>query len=462
MTPPRGNTTDAQEFDDVSTKQRRIAEIARERPELVFTSLAHLIDLPWLMEAYARTRKDGAVGVDGQTAADYEQHLEGNLQRLLERAKSGTYHAPPVRRVHIPKGNGETRPLGIPTLEDKVLQRAVLMILEPIYETAFLPCSYGFRPGRSAHDAIEAVWGATMRVRGGWIADVDLRKYFDTIDHGHLREFLARRVRDGVLTRLIGKWLNAGVFEAGGVTYPDLGTPQGGVISPLLANVFLHYVLDEWFAREVTPRLRGPAFLIRYADDFVIVFAHESDARRVMDVLPKRMSKYGLTIHPVKSRLLDFRSPERRDAEARDAATLRDDADSGSDSFDFLGFTHHWGRSRRGQSVVKRKTSRSRWARTLTGLWEWCRDHRHDPPLLQQLDLTRKLRGHVAYYGLADNLRGLWGLLYETHRTWRYWLNRRGRGDPMLWEQYTRFSARYPLPRPVLAYPRVRLVARAL
>ena len=232
MTPPQGNTTDAQEFEDVSTKQRRIAALARGRPEMVFTSLAHLIDLAWLMEAYARTRKDGAVGVDGQTAADYETDLEGNLRGLLERAKSGTYHAPPVRRVHIPKGNGETRPLGIPTLEDKVLQRAVLMLLEPIYETVFLPCSYGFRPGRSAHDALQAVWAGTMQVGGGWIADVDLRKYFDTIDHGHLREFLQRRVRDGVVLRLIGKWLHAGVFEAGGVTYPDLGTPQGGVSTP--------------------------------------------------------------------------------------------------------------------------------------------------------------------------------------------------------------------------------------
>ena len=462
MRPPQGNTTDAQEFEDVSTKQRRIAAVARGRPEMVFTSLAHLIDLPWLREAYARTRKDGAVGVDGQTAADYETDLEGNLRGLLERAKSGTYHAPPVRRVHIPKGNGETRPLGIPTLEDKVLQRAVLMLLEPIYETVFLPCSYGFRPGRSAHDALQAVWAGTMLVGGGWIADVDLRKYFDTIDHGHLREFLQRRVRDGVLLRLIGKWLHAGVFEAGGVTYPGLGTPQGGVISPLLSNLVLHYVLDEWFVREVTPRLRGRASLIRYADDFVIVFEHEIDARRVMEVLPKRLSKYGLTIHPEKSRLLDFRVPERRAREASGAASLPGDVSPGNDSFDFLGFTHYWGRTRRGQRTVKRKTSRSRWARTVSRLWEWCRDHRHDAPSIQHAELIQKLRGHFAYYGVADNLRSLWGLLYETHRTWRYWLNRRGRGGTMPWEKYERFTVRYPLPRAELVYPRVRLVASAL
>jgi len=459
MRPPPGNTTDAQEFEDVSTKQRRIAALAHERPEMVFTSLAHFIDLAWLQEAYARTRKDGAVGVDGQTAADYEKDLEGNLRQLLERAKSGTYRAPPVRRVHIPKGDGETRPLGIPTLEDKVLQRAVLMLLEPVYETDFLPCSYGFRPGRSAHDALQAVWQGTMRVQGGWIADIDLRKYFDTIDHGHLRACLERRVRDGVLLRLIGKWLNAGVFEAGRVTYPDLGTPQGGVISPLLANVVLHSVLDEWFEREVKRRLRGQAYLIRYADDFVIIFEHEADAQRVMEVLPKRMSQYGLTIHPVKSRLLDFRAPERRVSEVSDATTPEDGLRPRSDSFDFLGFTHHWGRSRHGRPVVKRKTSRSRWARTLSRLWEWCRDHRHDPPLLQQGALIQTLRGHFAYYGLAVNLRSLRGLLYETHRIWRFWLNRRGRGDPMPWERYSRFSQRYPLPRAVLDYPRVRLVA---
>ena len=431
---------------------------------MVFTSLAHLIDLAWLMEAYARTRKDGAVGVDGQTAADYETDLEGNLRQLLERAKSGTYHAPPVRRVHIPKAGPptETRALGIPTYEDKILQRAVLMLLEPVYEAEFSPCSYGFRPGRSAHDALAAVWQATTSGHGGWIADIDLRKYFDTIDHGHLLEFLKRRVRDGVLVRLIGKWLNAGIVESGGVTYPDLGTPQGGVISPLLANIFLHYVLDDWFEREVKRRLSGRAFLIRYADDLVIVFEHEAAARRVMEVLPKRMSKYGLTIHPEKSRLLDFRAPDRPAGAVNDKAAPGDAVTRGNDSFDFLGFTHYWGCSRRGRPQVKRKTSRSRWGRSLSRIWEWCRDHRHDPPVLQQSDLTQKLRGHFAYYGLADNLRGLHGFLSETHRIWRFWWNRRGRGDSMPWEKYERFSRRYPLPRAVLDYPRVRLVARAL
>lgn len=220
----------------VSTKQKRIAALAKQSPEMAFTSLAYLMDIEWLREAYRRTRKDGAVGVDGMTAEQYEQDLEGNLQSLLDRAKSGTYQAPPVRRVHIPKGGSstETRPLGIPTLEDKVLQRAVVMLLEPIYEQDFLDCSYGFRPGRSAHQALKSFRDQTMtgRPKGGWVLEVDIRKCFDNLEHRHLRQFLQHRVRDGVLLRLIGKWLRAGVMEDGNVSYPDSGTPQGGVVTP--------------------------------------------------------------------------------------------------------------------------------------------------------------------------------------------------------------------------------------
>jgi RNA-directed DNA polymerase len=353
----------------VSTKRERIAELARNAPDMAFTNLAHHIDLDWLLTAYHQTRKDGAVGVDGQTAADYEINLIGNLQDLLNRAKSGTYVAPPVRRVQIPKAGspGETRPLGIPTFEDKILQRAVLMVLEPVYETDFLDVSHGFRPGRGAHGALESLWKQAMNLRCGWIVDVDLRKFFETIDHGHLREFLKRRVRDGVILRLIGKWLNAGVLEGGVLTNPDQGTPQGGVISPLLANIFLHYVLDEWFEAEVRPRLKGEAFLIRYADDFVIGTIDESDARRIMEVLPKRMSKYGLTVHPEKTRLIRFQPERPSDSaiEERDPPAPR--------SFDFLGFTHYWGRSLRGRWVVKRKTAKSRLKRALQTLSAWCR-----------------------------------------------------------------------------------------
>ena len=323
--------------EDVSTKQQRIAELARNCPGLSFTTLAHHIDIDWMYIAYTQTRKDGAVGVDGQTAEEYEEHLMANLRSLLDRAKSGTYVAPPVRRVHIPKAGSpnETRPLGIPTFEDKILQRAVLMVLQPIYETDFLDASHGFRPSRGAHGALDALWHQGMKLGVGWIVDVDLRKFFDTIDHGHLREFLKRRVRDGVILRLIGKWLNAGVLDKGVLTISEEGTPQGGVISPLLANIVLHYVLDEWFERDVRPRLQGDAFLIRYADDFVIGATREADARRIMEVLPKRMSKHGLTVHPEKSRLVRFDRTEGTDSDTPDGAT----PDRGS--FDFLGFTHY-------------------------------------------------------------------------------------------------------------------------
>ena len=260
--------------DFMSTKRQRIAELARQAPQRGFTSVNHLIDRRWLYEAYLATRPDGAAGVDGQSGADYAADLPGNLQALLDRVKSGTYRAPPVRRVHIPKGTtGETRPIGVPTFEDKVLQRAVVMALEPIYQQHFLDCSYGFRPGRSAHQALQALWDQAMAMGGGWVVEVDIRSFFDTLDQARLRELLRRRVRDGVLLRLISKWLHAGVLAGGCLTYPEAGTPQGGVISPLLANVYLHHVLDMWFEQEVKPRLKGRAFLVRYADDFVMGFA---------------------------------------------------------------------------------------------------------------------------------------------------------------------------------------------
>src|ERR1700730_18511679 len=346
----------AAEPDPVSTKQQQIAELAKQDPHMGLFSLAHHIDLRWLYEAYLRVRKNGAPGVDGQTAADYSAHLGDNLRSLLERAKSGTYRAPPVRRVHIPKGTGdETRPIGFPTFEDKVLQRAVVMALEPIYEQDFLPCSYGFRPGRSAHQALADLWQQTKQVAGGWILEVDIRKFFDTLDHAHVRELLRQRVRDGVLLRLIDKWLKAGVLEEGCLTHPEAGTPQGGVISPLLANVFLHYVLDVWFEQEVKPRLKGHAYLIRYADDFVIGFANERDARRVLEVLPKRMAKYGLTLHPDKTRLVPFQRPSAQPPRGSSGGPGPQPG-----TFDLLGFCHYWGRSWRGNWVVKRKTMPSR------------------------------------------------------------------------------------------------------
>ena len=249
------------------TKQQWIAAQAQEHPERVFTSLHHVIDHDWMHEAYRRTRKDGAAGVDGVTAADYETDLEANLESLLGRIKAGSYYAPPVRRHYIPKADGQKRPLGIPTLEDKVAQRTILMLLEPIYEAAFLPCSYGFRPGRSAHDALAALRAGITEEGHRWVIDADVSQYFDSIDHGHLRSLLDLRIKDGVVRRMIDKWLKAGVLEEGTLQRSDTGAPQGGVLSPLLSNIFLHHVLDEWFEREAKPRLRGSCQLVRFADD---------------------------------------------------------------------------------------------------------------------------------------------------------------------------------------------------
>jgi len=439
----------------VSALQERIAKIAGERPELGFTSLAHLIDVLWLHEAYNRTRKDGAVGVDGQTGKDYEANLQVNLQSLLDRAKSGTYVAPPVRRTYIPKAGSatETRALGIPTFEDKVLQRSVTMVLETIYEQDFLDCSYGFRPGRSAHQALEALWQQTMTMGGGWIVEVDIRKFFDTISHEHLRGFLKRRVRDGVLLRLIDKWLAAGVLEEGCVTHPETGSPQGGVVSPILSNVFLHYVLDEWFEREVQPRLKGQSFLIRYADDLVMGSSCEGDARRVMDVLPKRFEKYGLTLHPEKTRLVPFERPTNRPQ--RPGTPERTPAGT----FDLLGFTHYWGHSRKGNWVVKRKTSKSRFNRGLKDLGQWLRKERHRTLADQHRALSQKLRGHFAYYGITGNAAALNRFQRRATGLWRKWLSRRHRAGPLTWDRMYRLLERYPLPPAIVVHSVYRQAA---
>jgi group II intron reverse transcriptase/maturase len=434
----------------ISTRQEKLAELARIEPKLVLTTLAQHIDMVWLHEAYRRTRKDGAAGVDGVTAAQYEAELEANLSSLLERFKSGRYRAPAVRRVHLPKpGTKKTRPIGIPTLEDKVLQRAVLMVLEPVYEQDFLDCSYGFRPGRSAHQALEALWRGLMRMGGGWIIDLDIQSFFDDVDWSHLRGFLDQRVRDGVIRRAIGKWLNAGVMESGEVSHPDRGTPQGGVVSPLLSNLYLHEVLDRWFEHEVKPRLRGRAFAIRFADDATLVFEREEDARRVLTVLAKRFAKYGLRLHPDKTRLVDFRSPPR----AGGSGSQRER------SFELLGFTHFWGRSRKGRWVVTRRTAKARFSRALREVGRWCRAHRHWCLRDQQLALRRKLRGHFAYYGSTGNSRALARFRYEAERLWRKWLGRRAWRGRMTWARFDRVRERYPLPPARAVHSLCRLVA---
>ena len=439
----------------ISTKQQRIATLAQEAPGRAFTSLNHYLDLEWLREAYRRTRKDGAAGVDGMTAEVYAEHLEANLQDLLDRAKSGRYLAPAVRRVHIPKGDGrKTRPIGIPAFEDKVLQRAVAMILEPIYEQDFLDCSYGFRPRRSAHQALEALRKQHDRFKCRWILEVDIKAFFDDLDQAHLRTFLRRRVQDGVLLRLIGKWLNAGVLDRGELSFPEAGTPQGGVISPLLANIYLHEVLDDWFEREVKPRLSGPAYIVRYADDFVVGLANRDDARRVWAVLPKRFGKYGLTLHPEKTRLVPFQRPPVRPGFPGSRPVQP------PGTFDMLGFTHFWAKARKGIWVIKRKTAKDRFTRAIKRITDWCRAHRHWSITEQHRALCQMLKGHYAYFGITGNAWSLKRLQHEVMWIWRKWLGRRSQRNFMSQERFFQILERFPLPPPIAVHSTLRLEAK--
>lgn len=424
----------------ISTKQDRIAKLAQQMPDRALSSLAYHIDIEWLKEAHRRTRKDAAPGVDGVTAKDYERELEGNLARLLDAAKSGLYRAPPVRRVLIPKDGGKTRPLGIPTHEDKVLQRAVAMVLEPIYEQEFYDFSYGFRPGRSAHQALDALWRGQMSRRIGWVLDVDVQNFFDTLDHRVCRDLLRERVSDGVIVRLVGKWLNAGVLDGGVVRRAETGTPQGGVISPLLANIYLHEVLDKWWVQEVLPRMRGEAFLIRYADDFVICFEREDDARRVQDVLPKRFAQHGLSLHPDKTRLLPFARPRGDEGPPSGPGHSR--------SFDFLGFTHKWAKARSGRWVVQRSTMKSRLTRAVRAITEWCRRHIHAPLVDQAKQLAAKLRGHDQYYGITGNCRALYRLRNRVKLGWWKCLRRRSQRGLTMEHFLKEILTRFPLPPP--------------
>jgi group II intron reverse transcriptase/maturase len=422
----------------ISTRQLELAKRAERVPDEALLTLSHFIDLDWLREAYHRTRKDGAAGVDGQVAADYEVDLDANLSRLLERFKTGRYRAPPVKRVYIPKGDGKRlRPIGIPTLEDKVLQRAVVMLLEPIYEQSFSDCSYGFRPGRSAHQALDDLWRQMMSLSTCWLIELDIESFFDRVDRALLQEMVARRVGDGVIRRVIGKWLRAGVLEGTQLSYPKQGTPQGGVISPMLANIYLHEVLDQWFEEDVKPRLKERAFMIRYADDAVLGFEQEEDAERVFEVLPKRFAKYALTLHPEKTRLLPFHKPGPNDRPRGGPGQSR--------SFDFLGFTLYWGRSRKGNWVVRRKTAKDRLSRALRAVEQWCRRHRHAPVTWQHERLSRKLRGHYAYYGMTGNGRSLASFRHHVERIWRKWLRRRSNAK-LPWSRFSAFLQRSPLP----------------
>jgi len=421
--------------ESVSTKQLRIAETALKFSDTGLTALAHHIDMRWLRVAKEMVRKSGAAGVDGVTAAEYEERLGENLRSLESRIKSGTYKAPPVRRAYVPKSKTEKRPIGIPTYEDKIAQRAVQMVLEPVYEQMFYDFSYGFRPGKSPHKALDRVWQEVMNMRGAYVIDLDISKYFDTIDRGLLREIVQNRVRDGVIIRMIGKWLNAGIMESGKLSYPKAGTPQGGVISPILSNIFLHEVLDSWFAEQVQPRLKGKSAMVRFADDAVLLFEQREDLERVMRVLAKRFAKYGLKMNESKTKVCRFLPPGRKDG-------------GKAEPLNFLGFTHFWGKSRKGNWVVKRKTQSTRLARSVAAVSQWCKDHRHNKLRDQQRVLNQKLRGHYAYYGITPNSRSLNTFYERVKRLWFKWLNRRSRTAHLNWTKFNLLLERYPLERP--------------
>jgi RNA-directed DNA polymerase len=404
---------------------------------VALSSLHHVIDLEWMKEAYRLTRKDGAPGIDGVTANEYAKKLEANLLDLLDRIKSGRYKAPPVRRTYIPKADGSRRPLGIPSFEDKVAQRAIVMVLESVYEQDFLPCSFGFRPGRSAHQALQNLNAACMRQRLRWVLDIDIEKYFDSIPHSLLRDFLDQRVTDGVIRRMIDKWLKAGVLEDGLLHHATEGSPQGGVISPCLSNIFLHHVLDEWFECEVRPRLKGRCTLVRFADDAVMAFEDFPEAKRVLSVLGKRLARHGLTLHPVKTRFVDFRNN-------RPNGTNHPETDG--TSFTFLGFTHVWGKSRAGKNVVRQVTAKSRYARALAAITAWCRMNRHQSIPDQHAHLTAMMRGHYAYYGITGNYRRLSWYARQVATIWQKWLARRDRRGRFPKSQFSALLKRHPLP----------------
>lgn len=422
---------DTQRSENVYTKQRRIAEIARQHRQERLSALNHYLDVEWLTEAYQRVRREGAPGVDGQTVADYGQDLEGKLPSLLHRAKSGSYVAPPVKRVHIPKEHGETRPIGMPTTEDKVLQRAVVMLLEPIYEEAFYDFSYGFRPGRSAHQALERFWQQASGLGVNWVLEVDIRKYFDSVNRSKLLELVSARIGDGVVLRLLSKWLHAGVMERGQLHYEEAGTPQGGVVSPLLSNIYLHEVFDRWLAEVVQERMEGKVFAVRFADDLVIGFTHQRDAQRVYRVIFQRFEKYGLKLHPEKTRLVSFGRPGKAGQDGNGPHQ--------PGTLDFLGLTHYWGKSRKGYWVIRRKTAAKRLRRTLRAIGDWCRSNRHRGMFDQFKMLVRKLEGHYAYYGITGNGHSLEQVRIATRKLWHKWLRRRSRESKALtWEWMNR------------------------
>ncbi len=430
----------------MSTNELQIAERAKKYKGEALHSLHQFIDEALLERSYRQLNKQSASGVDGESWYEFGKGARERIPELLNKFRAGKYKAPKIRRAYIPKGDGSQRPLGIPTIEDKVLQAGVRAVLEPIYEEDFKDFSYGFRPGRSTHQAIKYLYEKVSYRGVRYIIDADLRNYFGSISHGLLREFLARRVNDGVVRKMIDKWMKAGILEDGQVSYPKEGTPQGGIISPLLSNIYLHYVLDEWFSEQIQPLLKGDSFIVRYADDFILGFANKQDARRVMEVLPKRFGKYKLSLHADKTRLIDL------DCERGE----------GDRSFDFLGFTHYKGKSRKGKLVLKRKTSKKKFTKAITQTADWIKHNRHRRIKDLITELNVKMRGHFAYYGITFNSKGIYSFYEQVKRILYKWLNRRGGKPKWKWENFVSLIMKWlPLERPRIyhSYQKVKPVS---
>ena len=424
---------------NLSPQFLKVADRAKRDPQGQILSLARLIDVPALRRALGRIRTDAAVGVDGVSKEQYVKRQEVNLRDLHARLRTKRWRHQPIRRVHIPKERGKTRPIGISTVEDKLVQEGVREVLEVVYEPVFRDDSYGFRPGRSAHDALRTLNRMLFRREASWILEADIQSFFDSIDRKKLLEMLRQRVADESLMRLIGKCLHVGVFDGDDYSEPEIGTVQGSTLSPLLGNVYLHHVLDLWLEQEVRPRLRGRMQLIRYADDFVIGFELESDARRVMAVLGKRFERFGLKLHPDKTRLFGFACPRSRATRGK-----------GTGTFDFLGFTVYWRRTRKGLWALGLKTRKARLRRATVSVNDWCRRHRHQPLKAQQAALRRMLDGHFNYFGVSGNSHALSVVLRAAQDSWLKWLSRRSQRAHITWERFARVLRAYPLPAPTV------------
>jgi RNA-directed DNA polymerase len=410
----------------MSTKLEQIADKAKADRTLRFTSLAHLLTPEFLLETWRQMNRRGASGVDGETTKEFEHELETRVQDIWARLKAGTYRAAPVRRVEIPKGPGKvgTRPLGIPTVEDRLVQRAVARILEAVFEADFLDCSYGFRPGRSAHQALRTLRATLVTKKVRHLYEADIRGYFNHINHQWLMRMIAHRIADGVILRLIGKWLRAGVMQDGVVIRTEEGTPQGGPLSPILANVYLHFVLDLWFEKKMRRRFQGEAYLLRFADDFVASFQYKRDAERLDRNLRLRFARFNLELAEEKTRLLPF---------GRFAAGLKAAYGERPDTFDFLGFTHVCGTDRDGKFAVIRLPSRKSCRKFLARTKEWLSSHRHWKRRDQQRQLQTRLRGFYQYFGLHHCKPRLDTIRHEVLLQWVRVLRRRSQRHRLFW-----------------------------